>query len=159
MSKNKNTSYAEEGLEAVNADAAAAEAAIAPAQADAAAEDNGELQQVNGLEPIAFYYRTSAPKKPTKAPFKILEKGSTIEGVYEKAFVSGKFKNPTYIIRNTEGVRVGISGAGSLRRAMDKLAEGSKVKITYGGMSTIKNGEWAGSDAHNFLVFGSKFKA
>ncbi len=156
---NTKTSYAEEGLEAVNADTAQAEAALTNT-ADNSGSDE-ELQQVGGLEPVAFFYRTSAPKNPgkTKSAYKVLAKGDEITGTYERAFVNGKYKNPTYIIRNTEGQLVGLSGTGSLNRAMDKLEVGSKLKITYGGMSAIKSGEWAGSDAHNFTVFGNKFKA
>lgn len=159
--KGNNTakkSYAEEGLEGVQEVAAEAEAMAAISTEPS--QDDGEFQQVGGLEPVAFFYRTSAPKKPTKSPFKILEKGQTIEGVYERSFTTGKYKNPTYLIRvASTGELVGLPGAGSLSNAMDKLVEGSKVKITYGGMTTIKGGEWEGNEAHNYTVFGNKLKA
>jgi hypothetical protein len=148
-------SYAEQGLEDVQSEAAMIEV---PADA-AAANDDGEFQQVGGLEPVAYFYRFTAPKKTPKNPFKILEPGQTIVGVYERFFTSGKFENNTYLIRLPSGELVGIPGAGSLAKAMNKLAFGSKVKITYRGMSEIKGGEWAGTNAHNFTVLGNKLKA
>lgn len=157
MSNRTNTkSYAEEGLEEMLKDTSQAEANLESATTGLS---TAELQQVGGLEPISFFYRTSAPKKPTSSPYKVLEKGQVITGTYEKSFNSGKFKTNTYIIRDdNDGKLVGLPGTGSLSKAMDKLAEGSKVKITYKGMETIKGGEWAGQDAHVFLVFGNKFK-
>lgn len=160
MSNNKATTtfYAEEGLEAINNHLAEAEAAIA-ANSPATDVSEDELQQVGGLEPMAYFYRFTAPKQPTKTAYRIFEKGQTVEGTFERMFTGGKFNNNTYVIRNSEGQLVGLPGVGSLKRAMDKLAEGSKVKITYNGMSEIKGGQWAGSDAHNFTVFGNKLKA
>lgn len=156
MTIKNNRSYAEQGLDDIQAETEAAEAALQTVNNDG----EEELVQVGGQEPIAFFYRTSAPKKGSKstAPFKVLEKGQTISGTYERSFVSGKFKNATYVIRNTEGQLVGLPGTGGLNRAMGKLAEGSKVKITYQGMETIKGGEWAGNDAHAFVVLGNKLK-
>jgi hypothetical protein len=151
-----NRSYAEEGLEEINETNGAAEANIS---STATGGTDDEFQQVGGLEPVSYFYRTSAPKTKPKHPYKILEKGQTITGVYERNFITGKFKNPTYLIRLTDGTLIGLPGAGSLKRAMDKLSEGSKVKIQYDGMATIKGGEWAGNNAHNFTVFGSKLKA
>lgn len=160
MSKtNTKKSFAEEGLEAVQEVTTEAEANVA-VTADNTSDD-GELQQVGGLEPVAYFYRFSAPKpgKAPKQPFKILEKGTTIEGRYERSFVSGKFKNPTYLIRLTTGELVGVPSSGRFNKSFSKIAEGSKVKITYNGMGTIKQGEWEGSDAHDFTVFASKLKA
>ncbi len=154
---NKGPSYAEQGLEAVNAEYNQAESAIVAAGANGPGED--DFQQVGGSEPVAFFYRTSAPKKPTKSPFKVISKGETIEGTYERSFISGKFNNPTYIVRLANGTLVGLPGAGSLKKGMEKLAEGSKVKVIYNGMSPIKTGQWEGTDAHNFTVFGTKLKA
>lgn len=159
MSKLKNNtakSFAEEGLEDIQQYSEEAEANI-PAEASSG-EDDGELVQVGGSEPVAFFYRTSAPKKTTKSPFKVITKGETILGRYERSFTGGKFNNTTYIVRTEDGKLVGLPGAGSLNKAMAKLAEGSKVKVTYEGMQTIKNGQWEGSDAHVFTVFGSKLK-
>jgi len=153
---NTNKSFAEAGLEEVNNEAITAEAAI---NVSDASNGDDEFVQVGGLEPVAYFYRTSAPKKPTKSPFKVIEKGQTIIGTYERSFVSGKFKNNTYLVRLEDGTLVGLPGAGSLTKAMGKLAEGSKVKITYDGMQTIKGGEWEGQDAHSFTVFGSKLKS
>lgn len=158
MSVNKRKSYAEEGLEAVQQETGTAEALINTSSPTGYGEGEEELRQVGGVEPVAYFFRTSAPKKPTKSPFKIIEKGQTIEGTYERSFISGKFKNPTFIVRLNDGTLVGLPGAGSLTKGMNKLAEGSKVKITYNGMETIKGGEWAGNDAHSFIVFGNKLK-
>lgn len=158
MSKaNTRKSYAEEGLEGVQAEASAAEALL-PIDTGGG-NDEGELQQIGGLEPVTFYYRTSAPKKPTKSSYRVISKGDTINGQYIKSFISGKYKNTTYLVRQESGELVGLPNAGSLNKAMAKLAEGSKVKITYNGMEAIKGGEWAGSDAHSFTVFGNKLKA
>ena len=154
MSKTNAKTYAEQGLEDVNNETAAAEANIAISSEDS----SDEFFQVGGLEPVKYYYRTSAPKKPTKSPFKILEKGQTITGTYTRSFTSGKFKNATYLVRLDNGDLIGLPGAGSLTKAMSKLAEGSKVKITYQGTQEIKGGEWKGQDAHVFTVFGSKLK-
>lgn len=154
MAKNNTRSYAEEGLEEVSNENAAAEAALVSTDTSI----DGEFVQVGGLEPVKYFYRTSAPKKPTKSPFKIIEKGQTITGKYERSFISGKFKNATYLVRLDNGDLIGLPGAGSLSKAMAKLAEGSKVKVTYQGMEAIKSGEWEGTDAHVFTVFGSKLK-
>ena len=155
--KTKRT-FAEEGLEAVQEESVAAEETLTAVSGDDTGEE--EFVQVGGLEPVTFFYRTSAPKagKTPKQPFKILEKGQTIIGVYERSFIAGKFKNPTFLIRLNTGELVGLPGAGKLTKAMDKLQEGSKVKITYGGMEVIKGGEWEGSDSHVYTVFGSKLK-
>lgn len=149
-------SYAEQGLEDVTNEAQTAEASLAYT---APGTEDGDFVQVGGLEPVKYFYRTSAPKKPTKSPFKVIEKGETITGTYERSFNSGKFKNATYLVRLENGDLVGLPGAGSLTKAMGKLAEGSKVKITYNGMQAIKGGEWEGTDAHIFTVLGNKLRA
>jgi hypothetical protein len=157
MGKNQTAvrkSYAEEGLEDVQNEFNAAETAL---QETNNGTNEEEFVQVGGLEPVAFYYRTSAPKKPTKSAFKIINKGQTINGTYERAFKGGKFNNTTYLIREN-GQLVGLPGAAGLSRAMDKLEIGSKVQITYNGMEEIKSGEWAGRDAHTFIVRGNKLK-
>jgi hypothetical protein len=161
MSTKNNTakSYAEEGLEQVAHEQAQAEANVGSNDNNTnGGKEEEEFQQVGGLEPIAFYYRTSAPKKAPKQPYKVLEKGQTITGTYERSFKTGKFKNATYVIRLEDGSLSGISGTGSLTKAMDKLAEGSRVKITYDGMRPIAGGEWEGTDAHVFTVFGNKLR-
>ena len=159
MSKtNTNKTFAEQGLEEVQAIATTPEEYINTSSPTGYGEEDEPMTQVGGLEPVAFFYRTSAPKKPTKSPYKVLEVGQTILGRYERSFISGKFKNPTYLVRNEEGQLIGLPGAGSLHKAMAKLAEGSKVKITYNGMQPIKGGEWEGTEAHLFTVFGSKLK-
>jgi hypothetical protein len=169
---NTAKSFAEEGLEETQKEAAEVEATMTnlTALSTDTVEEEDELVQIGGLEPIALFFRTKAPKKATTAPFKVLEKGDTISGTYERSFIAGKFNNPTHLIRmakdaapvaGTEvaGKLVGIAGTGSLNRAIDKLLAGSKVKIVYEGMSTIKNGKWEGQDAHNFTAFGNKLKA
>lgn len=159
MSTNKRKSYAEEGLEAVQQETGTAEALINTSSPTGYGEgEEGELQQVGGLEPVAFFFRTSAPKKTPKSPFKVLESGQVIEGTFERSFISGKYQNPTYIIRLTDGTLAGLASTGSLKKGMSKLAEGSKVKIVYNGMQVIKSGQWEGSDAHNFIVYGNKLK-
>lgn len=157
MTKKSNEaikSFAEEGLEGVQEIAVEAEALVAVDSGN----DEEELVQVGGLEPLAYFFRFNAPKKPTKHAFKILESGTVITGIYERSFTVGKFKNPTYVIRLNTGELVGLPSTGRLKKSMDKLAEGSKVKITYSGMSPIKGGEYEGTDAHNFTVFGNKLK-
>lgn len=153
----KNKSYAEAGLEEVSNETEAAEKALGPINSNTASEE--EFVQVGGLEPIKYFYRFSAPKKPSKSPFKILEKGQTIEGTYERQFITGKYENATYVVRLQNGDLVGLPGTGSFTKSMDKLAEGSKVKITYKGLEAIKSGQWAGSEAHAFIVLGNKLKA
>lgn len=157
MSKtNTAKSYAEQGLEEVQQETVAAEGVVE--SSNLTSTDSEDYQQVGGFEPVAFFYRTSAPKKTPKSPYKILEKDQTILGTYERSFESGKFKNNTYIIRLNDNTLVGLPGTGSLTKAMNKLGTGSKVKITYNGMEAIKGGEWAGQDAHSFTVFGNKLK-
>lgn len=156
MSKT-NKSYAEQGLEDVQAGAAAAEEFVnASANTGTSEED---FQQVGGLEPVKFFYRFNAPKKATKSPFQIIEKGQTITGTYERNFIGGKFKNPTFLVRLDNGDLIGLPGCTAITRAMAKLAEGSKVKITYTGVDTIKGGEWEGNDAYSFIVLGNKLRA
>ena len=158
MSGMKNAkSYAEEGLEEVSSESSQAEVNVGTTNKEPSGEE-GEFQQVGGLEPVAFYYRTSAPKKPTKSAYRIIENGQTITGTYERQFTSGKYGNPTYLIRLDSGELSGLSGTGSLNKAMERLAEGSKVKITYNGMKTIAGGKWEGNDAHTFTVLGNKLR-
>lgn len=161
---NQARSFAEEGLEEIREESAAAEAAVPEASnatATSPADEEEDLVQVGGLEPVAFFYRTTPPKpgKEPKQPYKVLSKGDTIEGTYERSFTAGKFDNKTYIVRQKDGQLVGLPGTGSLSKSIEKLQEGSRVKIVYEGMSEIKAGKWKGSDAHNFTVFGSKLKA
>lgn len=156
MSKNTAKSFAEEGLEDVQEESVAAEASLKPVEDTA----DGELVEVGGYEPVEFFYRFSAPKKAGGAPYKILEKGQTITGKYDRSFTTdGKFgKKSTYLIRIDTGKLVGLPGVGSLAKKMESLAEGSLVKITYNGMEAIKGGQWAGEEAHTFTVLGNKFK-
>lgn len=180
--ENKAKSFAEEGLEETQKEAAEVEATmqnLTDTAADVDSDDDGEMVQLGGLEPIVLFFHTKAPKNTPKVPFKILEKGSTITGTYERSFIAGKYKNPTYVIRMSKdaapvagvevaGKLVGIGGTGNhdprkgrltgLNGQIAKLQEGSKIKITYEGMSTMKGGEWAGNDAHNFTAFGNKLK-
>lgn len=151
-------SFAEEGLEEVGSVTAEAEANVAAGTNDTGTED--ELVAVGGNEPVAFYYHYKAPKKTPKNPFKIIEAGTTITGIYLRSFISGKFKNPTYLFRTEEGI-VGLPGCGYLNKSnrMPSIAKGSRVKITYNGMKVIEGGEWEGSDSHTFSILAAKAKA
>src|ERR1700722_12189544 len=153
---NNKKSFAEEGLEAVEQETSAAELAVENTLTAVPSDGEDELVQVGGLEPVEFFYRTSAPKKPQKSPFKVIEKGEVITGTYERSFISGKLQKQTYLVRTANGKLIGLPSAGSLDKAMAKLAEGSKVKITYDGMRPITGGQWEGTDAHIFTVFGNK---
>lgn len=156
---NTARSFAEEGLEAVNEEAPAAEAALPASGTPVGADEEEELVQVGGLEPVEFFYRFNAPKKTPKNPYKVLTTGETIEGTFVRTFVSGKFKNGTHLIRLKEtGKLVGFPGSGSIDKAMSKVAEGARIKIRYDGMSEIKQGQWKGSNAHNATVLASKLK-
>lgn len=156
MSKNTAKSYAEEGLEAVTEDTAAAEANVS-----SNAIETGEMVEIGGLEPLAYFYRFNAPKNGSKSPFKIIEKGTVIEGTYERSFITkGKYgEKTTYVVKLNDGKLVGLPSAGKLEKQFAKLAEGSKVKVIYDGMDVIKGGQWAGSDSHVFRTFGNKLKA
>jgi hypothetical protein len=168
MSKNEQAakSFAEEGLEQITEDTAQAESMV-PVNAAPVAEDDGELVQIGGLEPVAYFCQFKPPKpgKTPKQPIRVLVKGDVIEGRLERSFITGKFKNPTYLIRLTTGELVGFPSVGgkdsprSFRSLMDKVAEGSKVKIIYEGMSPMKSGQYEGNDAHNITLFASKLKA
>lgn len=147
--------FAEQGLEDIQADASAAEAFVNVASSN---DDDGEFQQVGGLEPVAYFLRMNAPKKPTKSEYKIIAKDETITGTYERSFKGGKFNNTTFLVRLGTGELIGLPSCTAIASAMNKLAVGSKVKITYKGMETIKGGEWEGNDAHAFLVLGNKLK-
>lgn len=157
MSKTNTKTFAEAGLEEVNELAAAAEADLKVV--DTTTDDEDEFQQVGGLEPVAAFFRLNAPKKQPKHPYKIFEKGQTITGTYERSFEAGKFKNKTYLVRFDDGKLYGMPSCTAITRAFEKLQETSKVKVTYVGMETIKGGEWAGNDAHTFIVLGNKLKA
>lgn len=158
MNKGNTKSFAEQGLEEVQAGAAEAEQFVDASDASGDNNSEDDFQQVGGLEPVAFYYRTSAPKKGNKSPFKIIEAGQTITGTYEKSFTGGKFDNTTFLIRTEAGELAGLPSCSSITRAFDKLVQGSKVKVTYNGMQTIKGGQWEGQDAHDYTVFGNKLK-
>src|SRR6185312_7399150 len=164
MAKTSTTtkSYAEEGLEDIQQYSAEAEENVGSTETAPTNED--EFFQVGGVEPVEFFYRLNAPKKPTTSPWKILEKGKTITGTYERSFVNkaSKFNKGgsriTYLVRGEDGKLFGLPNAGSLDKGMAQLAEGSKVKITYQGMAPMKAGEFAGTDAHTFIVLGNKRK-
>lgn len=158
MSTNKaNKSFAEEGLEDLTSDANELLSQVPPSSN--LIEDEGELQQVGGLEPVSLFYRLTPPKTPPKSPTQVISKGFELKGVYERSFISGKMKKPTFLIRNGEGKLVGIGGAGSLEKSLLKVAEGSRVHIIYDGTEIIKGGDWAGNSAHAFRVFAAKLKS
>src|ERR1700731_5031884 len=106
---NAAKTYAEAGLEETNQYSAEAEASIAPANGNTN-QEQGEFVQVAGTEPVAYYFRHTAPKKTPKNPFKILEKGQTLQGVYVRSYSTGKFNNPTHLVRLSTGELVGVPG-------------------------------------------------
>lgn len=151
-----NKSFAEEGLEDLTQDGEELLAAVP--ESSGMGEDETELKQVGGLEAVSLFYRLTPPKTPPKSPTQVISKGFELKGVYERSFISGKMKKPTFLIRNNEGKLVGIGGAGSLEKSLLKVAEGSKVHIIYDGTEIIKGGDWAGNIAHAFRVFAAKLK-
>ena|ERR1700677_1078293 len=136
MSMSKVKSYAEEGLESIQANATA------------------DWKKVGGsgeLEPIALYYRTSAPKKPGSTAIKVLSKGDTIIGTYEGSFTAenSKYKTPTHKVR-VDGKLHAFGGSTLLNNGFKEATIGKGVKIVYGGTAPNKRG---GNDTQLFSVF------
>lgn len=157
-----NKSFAEEGLEAIQADSNQAESNVKDTVNDDSNFDFDSLSQAGGLEPVSFYYRFAPPKKPSKYPFQILSKGDTIKGTYVKAFSNGTKDAKgndklTHLIRNTDGKLVGLPSAGGLDRDLAVVLPG-RIKVEYHGMAEIKKGQWKGKDSHQFAVFAENKK-
>lgn len=170
MSKSKTTTvtktFAEEGLEEIQENSNEAETNLTDVIAQVG---EGEWEDLSALEPVAFYYRTTTPRKVTSSskPFKILESGQSFTGVYTHKHVGGKYNSPTYFIRLTEGDNVGklvgISGyykggdptkpSGSLAKQMEKREAGTvEVNVLFSGMREMKGGDFEGTEAATFIV-------
>ena len=109
------------------------------------------------FEEIIAYYQFK-PSKTGSPKTRVLAQNDTIDGTYEGSFVAGKYKKMTHKVRTAEGL-VALPSAGRLDKLMARVAQGATVKVTYRGKTTIETGEFAGSEAHNFLVRASKLVA
>jgi hypothetical protein len=111
-----------------------------------------------GFEPITMFYRYKEPVNPTKSPYTVLVPGQVIQGEYVGSYISDqKYKKPTHKVRTEAGI-VGLPSAGSIDKALAKVAEGAIVRITYNGKTPMKGGQYAGTPAHGFTVAASKLK-
>lgn len=169
MGKTTNTaakSFAEEGLEDIQQYSEEAETNIDTALG-AAPEEEGEMQVVSGVEPIAAYYQLKTPTKPGKSVVKIYEKGVTLKGTYartlerEVSHKGRKFTSYTFLVRLDDGKIYGLTGGGlggyrkdGTPRGFMALENGSKVHVTYTGQTEGKDGEMY----DNFIVLGNKVK-
>lgn len=148
MSKNK--SYAEAGLESIQAVSGKAQMALVGGGDSNWIEATSSSNE-GGLEPISYYFRTSAPKKPGKSKYQVLSKGDIVVGTYEGSFTSenNRFKTPTHKIRLTDGTLTAIGGTTLLNKGFAQATIGKGVKITYNGSKASKNG----NDVQLFSVF------
>ena len=78
------------------------------------------------------------------------EPNTTWEGTYVAKGIS-KFDKPTFTLDTDKG-RVLLNGAGNLSYQMEKVEVGALVQVIYGGMEALKNGDYAGTKAHQFRV-------
>ena len=70
-----------------------------------------------------------------------IKAGEEIEGVYlRKEVFQGKFGQTTKYVLDCDGNLYGIYGSASLDRQFALVNEGTKVYVTYKGMTTSKNG-------------------
>ena len=72
---------------------------------------------------------------------KDIKEGEEISGIYEgfETF-TGKFGTTTKYVVNVDGEKWGIYGSASLDRQFKLVETGTKVYVTYKGMTTSKNG-------------------
>lgn len=163
-----NRSYAEEGLEDLQAESNDNNLNVAPA-----ASGEEEWVQTGGLKKIDRFYRFTEPKRNAKGQKVdkkgnvlanqgndvVMQEGDELIGTYESSFISGTYKKPTFLIREANGTLSGIGGAGALEKEMLKHTYGTRVKIVYNGKAVIKDGPFKGNEAHTFLVFASRPKS
>lgn len=70
-----------------------------------------------------------------------IKEGEEIEGVYlRKEVFQGKFGQTTKYVLDCEGTLYGIYGSASLDRQFALVDAGTKVYVTFKGMTTSKNG-------------------
>ena len=83
-----------------------------------------------------------------------MERGDTIKGFFKESQESARFKGTfTHYVESTEtGKLLGLAGSGALDRAIEQIPQGTYVEIEYDGMSEIKKGANAGTQAHSFKV-------
>lgn len=163
----KTKTFAEEGLEEIQSEATAIEAnlpEVTVVEEDEFA-DESTLSQVGENFPVEVFYHFKTPKKAPKSAFYVMQAGDVVVGKYLRSFISGKFKNPTFVIKLKDtGMIIGYPSAGKLESKnsftsrMSRVVEGATVKIIYKGMSEIKGGEWKGNEAHNIILFASAQK-
>lgn len=116
-----------------------------------------ELKTVGGGgEPIKVFYQLNEPKpgKELGPEGRVLRKDDVILGIYEGSFITKKFSTTYYKIRTAEGL-VAVPGPTQLRNAMAKVALNAEVQITYRGKNIVDKGNFAGKEAHSFLVAAS----
>lgn len=72
---------------------------------------------------------------------KDIKEGEEIAGIYEGCErFTGKFGATTKYVINVDGEKWGIYGSASLDRQFALVDEGTKVYVTYKGLTTSKNG-------------------
>jgi hypothetical protein len=89
----------------------------------------------------------------------VLQTGSSIEGFLKGTRLStGKYPGRTeFLIESLDGSQVFvINKAGNLGKAIERkgINVGDALQIVYRGKSKATTGQWAGTDMHNFSVYG-----
>lgn len=121
-----------------------------------------ELKSVNGgsMEPITTFYQFNVPQpnKQTGAPppesAKQLLKDMEVLGIYEGTLITKKYQKTYFKIRTSGGL-VAVPSATQLTNLMKKVPQGAEVQIIYRGKNTVEKGQYAGKEAHGFIVNAS----
>jgi hypothetical protein len=127
-------------------------------KSDLSATPTSQLKRVGGggnLEPIATYFQFTAPKQGAPNTAQQLKEGMSILGIYEGSFTTKKFGTTYHKVKTDKGL-VAIPGSGQLNSLMKNVVRGAEVQVVYEGKETIQKGNFAGKQAHKFIVSASE---
>lgn len=82
-----------------------------------------------------------------------VEIDAEIGGFYMDSKESSRFPgNFTHYVETTDGRKLGLTGNANLDRAFEQIRKGWYVQVTYKGMTTLQNGNFKGSECHQFAI-------
>lgn len=135
----KNTKWANRTKDAL---------AAVPTSAVVVKNDGFEDVGTNNFEPIVAYYQFTVPKSDRGRQINV---GDEFIGSYDGSFKGKTYGNLTHKLKTAEGI-IGLPSAGQLDKLLGQVAPGTLVKVTYKGKQLIKDGKFAGKQAHGFSV-------
>jgi hypothetical protein len=151
----KAKSFAEEGLEEIMNEN------VETTPPSANIQDEGEWEQVGGLEPIMAYYQdrpyTGANKDRNIVQFfKGLSVTGTLENTIERKMQTKEgrsFSAFSYLVRSEDTGKLVSLSSFSLDKVIKDLKQGDRAAITCTGYNTSQK---TGKEYPNFLVFRAK---